>query len=89
MFPNRCLVSLILRCLQSFFRFESFLYDRRTLIISDLFFFFVRVENRINSPSQEHLLELLAFLAHFPSELFLLLCDHLDVFIFLVFTAWR
>ena len=29
----------------------------------------------------------MAFLAHFPSELFLLFSDHLDVFIFFVFAA--
>ena len=58
------------------------------MIVSDLLFFFVRVENRINASPQKHLLKLLAFLAHFTSEVLLLLCYHLDVFILFIFTAW-
>ena len=79
--------SLNLRRLESFSRFESFLDDGRTLIVRDLLFFFVRVENWINSSPQKLLLKLLAFRAHFPSELFLLLSDHLNVLIFFVFAA--
>ena len=88
---NWCLVSLILCCLEPFFRFESFLHHRWhcwSLIVSDLSFFFMRVVNRINSSPEKHLLEFLTFLFHFSSELLLLLCNHSDVFIFFVFATW-